>query len=514
MQGENKKIEALSGIQAYNVGMKRDAVLIAVLILPLILCGCGDSGGSRPKGTVALSFTRLDETDYAPIAVTAEVKDRDGNPVSGETVEITSSLGTVSTVTDNSDGTYTSTLQGTISAEHEVTVSVPDLGISAAATVLVFRDIQDSWNVALAVPGDYVNTDGWEDGICVSPDGEWLFVHYSPMSISGLIVGDINHEWATRCSGPWRGPQRPEFFDSRISDTGEITHSFPLFGQFGENVIVPPTSFYGFRRQADGTFAEPFLIGIDDSGNGCLGPYGVSVLMTGSDTATMIFSFNDPATNDPGESQADVYTVDITLGSRLILGEYFNTGTYEAPIITQQNFLPVRIAGITDAEDDEIEGNPHIYADGGTVKSIWVDDEFSRKDIYVYELTAGSYPDGTWAGPTRVADRINTAGADENQPFFDGSDLYYRSDGTINTLMTSQYLGGAFDIDTSWTVPEYVFDFEGVLEIGRIIGTGEPTICQYEGKEYLYFVYVKIVDIDPVGPKYKLDLNAAFIEKK
>ena len=56
-----------------------------------------------------------------------------------------------------------------------------------------------------------------------------------------------------------------------------------------------------------------------------------------------------------------------------------------------------------------------------------------------------------------------------------------------NRIMVTQYLGGSFDNASSWTTPQVIFDYEGVWEIGRIVGIGEPTKCQYTGKEYLYF---------------------------
>ncbi|MHC9002364.1 invasin domain 3-containing protein [Enterobacter adelaidei] len=72
--------------------------------------------------------------------VTLSLKDRNDNPVSGQTVAFASSLtgSTVGNVTDNGDGTYTAQLTGTTAGTANITVTVGGnaFGVNAASVIL------------------------------------------------------------------------------------------------------------------------------------------------------------------------------------------------------------------------------------------------------------------------------------------------------------------------------------------------------------------------------------------
>ncbi len=546
-------------MQSERVSAVRSKSLFICLFLFMSCSNNDASNEQRPTGndSISLEFHRISSTGLDPIQVVATINKK-GIPSAGLTPSVSLTKGSLSAISDNGDGSYTFTITPTETGEYPVTVSYAD--ISVTRTPIVLMSVHADWDQPMSVPG-YVNTEGYEDGVTITPDGEYLFVQTGPQYFSGLFVmqasranggcggatsrltpNRCNHPWIDNTIGPYVAPERPGFFDGRYSGT-TILHNANSWGigvDQSPNYAIS-TMFYGFKRQSDGTFKEPFYVAFNDLNDGIVGPFGLSFMMNGDGTATTLFTFNDPTDPDKvdfdndgiddAESYFDVYKTRITLGQNNNLGDFVYSGTPETPPVrgtifnsTLVDFGKTGLDGIAGTQ-----GNSHLYAPGGIVKSIWIDDEFDQigvgdsRDISVHILTSGDLDNGTWAKVTLPS---NINGAEPNheiQPFFDGNGLYFAL--TIKNVRNheifySAYSGthdqAGYSNNANWATPVRIVEIDtAVTTPGRIISLGEPTIGVYNGETYLYFVYVLVRAIDTQGTLIAdVNLQAGFMKKK
>jgi hypothetical protein len=490
--------------------------VLAVLFL-LTACGGGSKSSftSQPVYELALAFSRLDQTGPDPFTVTATLR-KNGAGYSGQTLTVLAPRGSLSAVTDMGDGTYTFSVTPVATGVYPVTVSYQNVSVKRSAVVL--DGLGTSAGQPLAVPGDFVNTEGYEDGVTITPDGEYLFVQYGPVYFSGIIylsticadtqyslynLNDCNGRddsaWVFNTIGPYNNSQRPAFPAGRISG-GAISHlSSIVVPGVVNGLMVPPTVFYGFKRQADGSYAEPFKLAFDDQDKAIQSPYGLSFQMTGSNTANFTVSWND-STNNLGDDGADVYAGTITMGQDSSLG----TVTYNGDIVATVN---PAITPVGFSDHSGVQGNSHLYADStGAVKSIWTDDEVNSHDITVYTLDSGSFPNGTWTKVILPA-KINTA-QEESQPFFTGSQLYLRRG---NKIVSHAYLGGGYQLNTAWDDEVTILASNTNTEIGSIIAIGEPTIATIDGNNYLFFAYGTVRALGTNSSLPDINMDAGFV---
>ncbi|HPQ54618.1 MAG TPA: Ig-like domain-containing protein [Spirochaetota bacterium] len=202
--------------------MKKYIVIIPAIVI-LLFTGfrCGGSSSDSDTTVVSLSFERIDSAGLDPFKVTVTVR-TNNTPVTGAVLERTVPKGTVSAITDNGDGTYSFTVIPAETGEYPVTVSYN--GSSVTRTALVLLSVHSDWGQPMAVPGNYVNTEGYEDGVTISPDGEYLFVQYGPHYFSGILLSLLHcgglltnapcntHVWTNCTKGPVSSPERPGFW--------------------------------------------------------------------------------------------------------------------------------------------------------------------------------------------------------------------------------------------------------------------------------------------------------------
>lgn len=502
----------------------------------------GDSAESAepsPKFSLTLSMMRNDVAgDLDPFTVTATLQE-EGVNLAGQTLDLEIPKGSVTSVTDHNDGSYSFTVTPAASGEYHVTISYEDASIER--TALVFNNTHPLIGQPMAVPGEYVNSQGYEDGITITPDGEYIFVQYGPIHFSGVWgVGiicaetgyslySINDCYEKEDSslvfdtvGPYGDFQRPDFPSAGIAG-GELLHLSGIVAEGLFNGIAGfPTVFYGFKRQADGTFAEPFKISFNDE-KGISGPFGMSFVMNGDGTAEFAFAWNNYFDGDADEildigeavgtnSEADIYGGTITLGQDNNLGDIVYTGPeiyggdfFESitPHFTPLPFSPTDRLGA--------QGNPHLYAESGTVKSIWTDAEGGSENISVYQLTGGAYPLGTWDFDVLPSDIVT--GEEEKMPFFSGSKLYMMRGSRIvyhDYTPTNGACGSTYTDNDCWGDEVIALETTGDFGNDEIVNVGEPTIATYDGKEYLYFVYV--LRRENTTTMVDLDMNAGFVE--
>jgi len=487
----------------------------------MLIVSCSQPNSNPANATIQVEFQRIPEGFYSPFYVLISSETPIVNPQ--VSCEDAASIGDMEKLNELE---YRVLVTPALSGELDLVVSAEN-ATTVEETLLVFYRVHDDWGQPRKVRG-MVNTEGWEDGACISPDGEYLYLQYIAMPFPALIDGSDKDIWnlVQYASGPFTAPLRPDYFRSRIGDDGAIEHTFPLYGVTQEgSQIFPMSSFYGFKKQSDGSFAEPFLLGINDQGNGNLNPFGLSLAGELPDgTVRAFFSFNDPRSNDAeGSNDAedtgnDIVTLSLVPGEKNIWGEYFN-GTAGEILRDEDTFQPQSLEYTLAGN----QGNPHVYHDA-TASYLFTDDEVfdtpHEVDISYYQLEEeGSYPLGPWAGPYPLAGKINLPGSDaefsdnrEVQPYFDGSQLIFSRD---SQLYRCDYLGGSPGDDSSWGEVEVLL--QGLMAIpegedwlasedSAIFYCGEPSTVIMDNKEILYFIYV-------IFNGSNLDLNVGYVER-
>ena len=516
------------------------AAVLAIAIF-ISTVGCSSGGGDSPapaRYAITLGFERIASAGLDPFTVTATLT-KDGAPFPGATLDVSvkkpseTSNPAVTAVADKGDGTYEFTVTPDQTGEHPVTVSYG--GASITRIPLVFWDVHADWGQPVSVSG-YVNTAGYEDRVTITPDGEYLFVQTGPYRFSSIFVyaepratggcgGDrlvpdrCEHPWINETYGTYTAPERPGFFDGRFSGTTQLHNAASWgVGVDGAPVYAITTMFYGFKRQADGTFMEPFYMAFSDLEDGIIGPYGLSFRKNGDGTYTVIFTLKDGVTALDG---FDIYTITEDLGQDINLGDY----ELGAPPTRGAYFPSTRV----DLGDNSgTQGNSFLYhAVDGTVLSIWTDDEYDNdadtKMISVYVLTSGSFPSsGAW---TKVVlpDSVNRDDHEAIQPTFTDGGLYFTED--VNVAFAA-YSGNhdatGYGTGSNWTAPIIILMKDisvssmkaNATDIGKVLAIGEPTVAEVDGKTELYFVYGYIRGLDPITGIVDLDMQAGYVRMK
>ena len=532
-------------------------IIVALLGLLLVSCSGGDSSnGTTPVTQVTLSFERIDSAGLDPIQVTATVTE-DGQPVVGVAGElmITAVKGVLSAVTEIAAGVYQFTITPSQTGEHPVTVTYD--AVSVTRTPLVVAQVDANWGQPMSVSG-LVNTAGYEDGVTISPDGEYLFVQYGALYFTGLIMFPVDrasggcsgdrlsptrctHAWLDDVIGPIAAPERPAFFADRMVNGMHLHNAISWgIGVEGSPILAPTTMFYGFRRQDDGTFAEPFYLAFNDLGDGLINPFGMSFHPNGNGTATMLFSMNDADPSavvdvngdgmDIRDSGADIYSISITLGQNTNLGSYDVSGLgVGTPPIRSTPFDSQRINfGDTGTEGNlGLQGNPHLHVVNGQVRSIWTDDERDNDsdtgEITVFILDSGTLNSGNWT-KILLPSNVNVAGSShEIQPYFNQDGLYFtRSGVSLPEVYFAAYSGGHNQTDltnnANWSMPVKILGLNAGTNIGEVTAIGEPTVGVRNGEETLYFVYGIIRDnqpgVDGLGLFTDVNMQAGFVKRR
>jgi hypothetical protein len=550
----------LAGLRFFNVlgSDMRNCWFLSVIFL-LLFTGCG-SGGPTPVTHVyslEVDFARTDGPGLSPIEMLVSIR-RDGVAVSGASAEITLQFdsGSASDVTELSGGEYSVTLTPSRTGEYPVTIRYGDKLVTH--TPIVLGTVHSEWGQPMCV-GGLVNTGGYEDGATITADGSYLFVQYGPVYFSGLIafglpravggcegarlefpVGTPNrctHEWFDSSIGPYSAPKRPGFFDGRTVN-GVNLHNAASWGIGIDEAVIfaPSTMFYGFARQADGTYAEPFYVAFYDENDGIINPFGMSFRMNGDGTATTLLTLNDPSDgptidldgdgNVDVESGFDLYASEITLGFDTRLGTFLYSGTPGTPPVKDTDFITqkVEFGNVGIDGNAGTQGNSHIYEENGAIASIWTDDEYDtggdRGNLSVYLLDSGVFPAGTWTKLELPSDINEAAPENEIQPFFTGTELFYTISNEVEnpSVVVNEYTGlhdqASFADNENWGGRETVLAGVAGVPLNEIIAVGEPTLATIDGKEHLFFVYVVVRGEDAAMPIPDMNMQVGYIRKR
>lgn len=115
---------------------------------------------------------------------------------------------------------------------------------------------------------------------------------------------------------------------SRVLSASAIQHGCPSLNFNPSPFPVPPIAQYGFRRQADGSYAEPFVF-MFTGNDGCFTPFGPSVRANGDGTYRMFVAFDDPRDGGTASDFAHVYDFSFTPGSTQTLGNTSFSGSVQ-----------------------------------------------------------------------------------------------------------------------------------------------------------------------------------------
>lgn len=507
-------------------------MLTALSCWCLVACGGGGSGDDDGDGDelttpqLSITLSRIPAAGLDPIAVQISVEGSQAAP----SVEV--DRGTASAVV--ASGTeWTATVTPSTTGEYTITATLN--GVSASRTAIVVEHVHADWGQPEMVRG-LVNTDGYEDGPNITPDGRYLFVQYGPYYWAGLQVFNTarasggaggnrlspsvyTHPWMDDIIGPIDGPQRPGFPTARIAD-GKNRHNAVSWG-VGDGLapnLAWSTVWYGFERQADGRFANPFKVAFDDLDDGLINPFGISFQPLGGDTYRASFSLGDGATTDGG---FDLYQATLSAGTTTNLGTYVPTTPGSRPARS----LPFAASLIDLGTNTGTQGNNFLELDStGAVQAIWTDDEYdSDADTHkltVHVVQSGSFPASASYTSVVLPGVVNVSGTEAIQPCMASDGLFFTQDVSIafagysGSISAPDYANAA-----NWSAPVTILQKDtgtGVVDaadIGKIIAIGEPTVAVIDGHRVLYFVYARVRAIDPITGHADLDFQVGLVRE-
>ncbi|HEY8099513.1 MAG TPA: hypothetical protein VIF82_02075 [Burkholderiaceae bacterium] len=459
-------------------------VYLLALAFAISLSSCGGGSGSSGAAaplTLNLDFTRNTAPADGSFKAIVWLSNPGGGVVSFSSApSVVSTRGSVSALVARGDGkqevTITPDAQKT--GEYMVTAAAAVSGSAASVshTAIVMEQVAGGWGQPFSIDG-LVNTNATQDSLAVSPDGQYLFLQYYPVTLSCILSGDPNSAFCQTPLGPVTAPQRPNMPGASRVGLNSIHQGCPSIGFDPSPVPVPPIAMYGFHRQADGSYAEPFVFTFTGN-DGCFAPWGPSLHANGDGSYRMFTAFNDPRNAGGASDFAHVYDFNFSPGTTQVLGNVSYSGAIQI-----SNFI---LNQATIAGADTHRGNPHVYYNGNTPSLLFYDDETqpaAAQYIHVSQWNGSSWD----ASIALNFAPFNTTGFGDTQPYFDGSQLILRNG---SQLLAYAYNGGALANASSWGSPTVLLAPQAAgVQAGSVIVIGEPTMATINGQQMLYFIY-------------------------
>ncbi len=445
------------------------------------------AGTGTGSGEVALAVTLDRREAEGPDAIVVDVTVTiDGAVAPGQLVALTAEGGVAGAMTDLGAGSY----RGEVAPDQpsgEVHVRVVALGEQVERTAVVLPEIGAGWGQPERVRGP-VNTPGYEDSPEISPDGQWLIVsNYSPVDLvcclSGCDGSPPTDPAGSACNtslGPYAAPERPDLPGAgRIVSSTQIHDELPSLGldlPDAQDFIValPPVAAYGFRRQADGSYAEPFVIAFEADGS-VVAPFGFTFVAAPQGAAAQVlYALNDLRIPDeaPESTDNDLWRVDLTLGQRN------NLGTFTTPPMGLPQ-VDVELTPLEVEDRSGPQGNPAVSADG-----VWWDSEDGAFDLF-YAVGSAS---GGGLGPA-VTVALSRPDRTEFQPYLFGGRLYFAAE-FAEIRSSARAPGGDPGAAATWSEERVELACEaGTTRTGAVFSIGEPSVATIDGAPTLFFLY-------------------------
>ncbi|CRY72766.1 YrIlm family inverse autotransporter adhesin [Yersinia pseudotuberculosis] len=133
----------------------------ALGVTPATVTLNGDSGNlSTTNSTLVAAPVNIEANSSDTSVVTLTLRDNNNNPVTGQTVAFTSTLGTLGNVTEQASGVYTATLTaGTVSGVASLSVSVGGNALGVTGNITLAPGALDAARSILAVNKPSINAD-------------------------------------------------------------------------------------------------------------------------------------------------------------------------------------------------------------------------------------------------------------------------------------------------------------------------------------------------------------------
>lgn len=449
--------------------------------------GVTESPTTGQPGTVeigvALERREVDGPDMIVVDVTLTI---DGGPGTEQTVTLTAEGGTAGAMTELGAGRYRGEV-APAQVSGEVLVRVEALGEEVERTAIVLSAVAAEWGQPERVRGS-ANTPGYEDSIELSHDGAWLIVSsYSPIDLLCCLLGCAGSAPAdpagAACNtalGPYAAPERPDMPGAaRIVSPTQIHDELPSLGidmPDGQDFVaaLPPVAAYGFRRQPDGSYDEPFVIAFAADGS-TAAPFGFSFVDVPQGTgAQVVFAWNDLRIADgtPEDTENDLWRETLTLGQANLLGT-FTTPPMSLPQLDRElTRLPL-------VDHAGPQGNPAVTPDG-----VWWDAEGGSGDLY---FAPGDVAGDALGTPVVVA--LSRPERGEFQPHVFADRLFFSSD-HAEIRSAARAAGGDPAAPATWSEERVDLSSEpGSPRDGAVIAVGEPSPASVDGAPTLFFVY-------------------------
>lgn len=444
--------------------------------------------GALAGMALSATYDRVVADGLQLISVTARLTNN-GLPVNGAAVSVTTVDGVYSAVTELGQGRYLAYVLPYAPSGH-VRLVTSGGGKVVNYTALMLPQLGDTWGLAEPVPG-LVNTPGYEDSAEVSPDGEWLLVSdYSPVDVICCIFGTCGATPVPRqdpagahCNasiGPTAAPARPRLPGlERIVSATNIHDEAPSIGldlPLGTDFVIalPPLTGYGFRRQADGSFAQPFVLGFRVDGVST--PFGYTFAGPVNGTAAnLVFAYDDlrNVNGDYGPKTGnDLFRNPVTLG----VDNNFGTFSVDALGRPVTDRFPAAVPLPSKAGN---QGNPAVSSDG-----LWFDSEEDANDLFF--AAGNALGTATLAAPVTVA--LSRSNRNETQPYLHQGRLYFATDQSA-IVSSARAPGGNPAQAATWGVERLELAAEGGNRVGAVISIGEPSLAVRNGVTSLYFIY-------------------------
>jgi hypothetical protein len=520
-----------------QVGVSMRAFVQALFPFLLAFCGlsCSSSGDGGDDGaggdsdavpTVDMSFERIAVAGLDQVTVRVTVDGSSAVP------SLAVDHGSLSDpVADGAS--WLATLTPDTTGEYVVSAS---LGAgSASRTALVLQDVAAGWGQPEAVAG-LVNSSGYEDGSTISPDGRYLFVQYGPYGASGLVVFNterandgaggnrlsptvFSHPWVDETLGPTAAPQRPYFPMGRIDGTTNLHNAASWgVGIGGSPILAWSTIFYGFERQADGSFGAPFTVAFDDLNDGIINPFGLGFQPLGGDDYRTVFALKDSFTTDLG---FDLYHCDISAGANTNLGTYVTTTPNSPPA----RGAPFASSLVDLGDNSGTQGNNFLELDsGGAVRAIWTDDEYDNDPdthkLSVHVINSGSFPGTNDYTSLVLPNVVNVPDTEAIQPCLEGDGLFFTQDTSVAfAAYAGDHDAAGYATPGNWTAPVVILQKDtgtgplDAADIGKVVAMGESTLAVIDGHRVLFFVYARVRGIDPITGIADLDFQIGQVQE-
>ncbi len=473
----------------------------------------------EPRPSIEMEFFReaAGEILLPDVRVVATIFDAENEPWDGDVSQ-------VSIVAENPQGIFdpdTSGVEVLGEGRYSVVVSSPQSGevrieasavvegetATAEVTVVFLTMLSPEWSIPRSL--DEINTDGQEDSIAVSPDGNTLFFSYSPLVGCPALPTD---EWTSECmeaAGPYQEPERPCVYG--VDENGFVTEG--LYGNSEE----PPGGWpftkgvynsYAAHRDSEGRFSKLDCLGFEDDGvimevSPTSGPENPVV----GESYTLFFAYPDWL-----DFFGDGYHGTVFTYVAVTAGEHANFG---GPV-TSWGIMPpnMKAAMLTGPINDDLQ----MENRGIGEYRVYLDPEDSNHYIYLPATDTtdasnwlvktsellGDYPQGDWGNMVALPLPINTPDQNEIFPWpvtieRDGvlvKELFFNRGPQEAFSAPTQVLYSRWENET-WMEPVTVMETDHSFGLGTVFILALPAVADRGDHVEMFFVYSILTQLSP-----------------